>query len=60
MRRSEEHSRHGKEQVQRLWGGPALVNLFDEHSMQNGMTATERSWRSMRGDEVVETGRGPV
>lgn len=52
--------RHGKEQVQRLWGGAGLGEFNDEHSMQNGMTATERSWRSMRGDEVVETGRGPV
>jgi len=58
--RSEEHSRHGNEQVQRCGVGPALVNLFDEHSMWTGMTATERIWRSVRGDEVVETGRGPI
>ena len=40
--------------------GPTLVNLFDEHSTQTSMTTTERGWRSMRGDEVVETGRGPI
>lgn len=40
--------------------GPVLVNLFDERSMQTSVTATERRRRSMRGDEVVETGRGPL
>ena len=47
MRRSDGHSRHGEEQVQRRGVGPASVNSFDEHSMQNGMTAAERSWRSV-------------
>ena len=48
MRRSDGHSRHGEEQVQRRGVGPASVNSFDEHSMQNGMTAAERSWRSVK------------
>ena len=39
---------------------PVLVNLFDERSVQTSVTATERRRRSTRGDEVVETGRGPL
>lgn len=40
--------------------GPTVVNLFDEHSRQTTMTTTERGWRNMKGDEVMQTGRGPI